>query len=153
MRLRQPVVSVMGSNFPLLSAAASLAGPCDAFAHALARASASCRDLERRARAALREPAGSFGPATEALFDLVATSDLLPQTVPAGRIPKDLVARCLAVARSRREALAAEAAAWRAARTIVRRWRAAQNSPAEEHLTQSTKVRLALEVPVDDFRA
>jgi len=73
-------------------------------------ADAARRLLERRARAARRER-GAFGPATEALFDLVARSEMLPVIVPGGRLPKDFAARCLRAARARAQVLEIEKAA------------------------------------------
>jgi len=77
-------------------------------------ADAARRLLERRARAARREQA-AFGPATEALFDLVARSEMLPVLVPRGRLPRDFAARCLRAARARGQVLEIEKAALDAA--------------------------------------
>jgi len=79
------------------------------------------RALERLARAAIRESKSlDFGSAAEALFDLVARSELLPRVAPDGAIPRRFAARCLAIARERRTQLDAEAAALEIAERIWR---------------------------------
>lgn len=74
-------------------------------------ASRWCRALERRALAAKKERPNEFGPATEALFDLVADSDLLPIVAPHGRVGAAFASRCLSAAAERKAALSVERAA------------------------------------------
>ena len=98
--------------FPLLDLL-SPRRPLEAERAAWATAVASCRLLERRAIAAAREDPKVFGPATEALFDLVSRSDFLSAVAPSGRIPRDFASRCLREAARRKKAIAAEGEALR----------------------------------------
>lgn len=120
-------------TFPLLGRipwlgprGASPRTPIESARAAWRKSRTDCLRLERSARAALREPPAAFGPRTEALFDLVAESDFLPIVAPRGRLPKDFVRRCLAVARERKIALAAEREALVLGTRLSRRWNAAR---------------------------
>jgi hypothetical protein len=81
-----------------------------------------CRRLlqdDRASRAGRLRERTPFGPLTEALFDRIASSDLLPVLVPGGRLPRDFAARSLRLARERRAALEIEGAALKAATSFL----------------------------------
>src|SRR5437867_4354216 len=103
-------------------------------------------ELLLRSRAAVKERPGAFGPATEALFDLVADSDLLPVLLPRGRLPREFAARSLAEARVRLDALGAEREALAAAARVLRAGRR-QDAPRIDRRMLARLARFAARYP------
>ncbi len=109
-------VGYVADPFPLLVRPSRIRGNALAASEGAALAEQRCAltILEQRARAALRAPVSSFGPATERLFDVVSETEILVRVAPSGRLPRRFAARCLAEARRLRAGLEAEEAALRA---------------------------------------